>query len=287
MPPTARSTPTPSSQDLIRRRQQLRAKRRVKVYQAVWRSLVVVALTAGTVWLATSPILLLSSRDQIEVDDNRLLSDQIVQGLLPVPYPQSLLKVKPDDLASSLETHAPIKRATVNRRLIPPGLQVEIVERIPVAVAVPNTARPTKAASQPTPFKEPGLIDAEGYWMPRDSFEKLGASVSAPPLSVRGMQAGYEASWRVIFQSVQRSPVKIMAIDWTRPSNLILHSELGSVHLGPYGPGFEEQMAALDRLRSISTQINPEKISFIDLHDPNNPVVEVLQAAGDQPPATQ
>ena len=282
------SASAPSSQDLIRRRQQLRARRRIKVYQAVWRSLAITSLAAGTVWLATSPILLINSSDQIEVSDNRLLNDQIIQGLLPVLYPQSLLKVKLEDLASSLETHAPIKSATVSRRLMPPGLRVQVVERVPVAVAVPDTTRPVKTIpSQPEPFKEPGLIDAEGYWMPRNSFQDLGASISAPPLSVRGMHPGYEASWQAIFQGVQRSPVKITAIDWARPSNLILHSELGAVHLGPYGPSFDDQMVALDRLRSIGTQISPEKISFIDLHDPENPVVEVLQTSGDQSPASQ
>lgn len=271
----------PSSQELIRRRQHLRAKRRIRSYQAIWRLLAIPALAAGTVWLATSPIWLIKSGNQIEVSDNQLLSAQVVQGLMPVPYPQSLLNVKPDDLADSLEAYAPIKSAVVSRRLIPPGLRVRVVERVPVAIAVPDTARPVKAnPDQPVPFQEPGLIDAEGYWMPRDSFRDLGVSVGSPPLSVRGMRPGYEAAWQTIFQSLQRSPVKIIAIDWTQPSNLILQSELGAIHLGPYGNRFDDQMAALDRMRQISTQIDPKKIAFIDLHDPANPVVEILQATG-------
>ncbi len=222
------------------------------------------------------------------MSDNQLLSDQIVQGLMPVPYPQSLLNVKPDDLANSLETYAPIKSAVVSRRLIPPGLRVRVVERVPVAIAVPDTARPVEVIpDQPVPFQEPGLIDAEGYWMPRNSFGDLGVSLSSPPLSVRGLRPGYETDWQAIFQSVQRSPVKIMAIDWTHSSNLILQSELGAVHLGPYGNRFDEQMAALDRMRQISTQINPEKIAFIDLHDPDNPVVEILQATGKPAPTAE
>ncbi len=288
MPSNSAPASAPSSQELIRRRQHLRAKRRIKVYQAIWRSLAVTSLAAGTVWLATSPIWLIKSGDQLEVSDNHLLSDQVVQGLMPVPYPQSLLNVKPDDLASSLETYAPIKSAVVSRRLIPPGLRVRIVERVPVAVTVPDTTRPVEViADQPEPFKEPGLIDAEGYWMPRNSFRDLGVSVSSPPLSVRGLRPGYETAWQAIFQSVQRSPVKIIAIDWTRPSNLILQSELGAVHLGPYGNRFDDQMAALDRMRQISTQIDPKKIAFIDLHDPDNPVVEILQAASKPAPTAE
>ena len=167
----------------------------------------------------------------------------------------------------------------MSRRLVPPGLHVRINERVPVAVAVPDTTHPLKAIpAQPVPFKEPGLLDADGYWLPRNSFRELGASASLPPFAVRGMQSGYEDSWQAIYREISRSPVKITALDWTRPSNLILQSELGTVHLGPYGKSFEAQLAALDQLRSLNDKVNPEKVAFIDLLDPDHPVVEILQA---------
>lgn len=240
-----------------------------------------IALAGGTVWLATSPIWLIRSGDQLEISGNQLLSDKNIQDLLPVPYPQSLLKVKPDFLAQSIEAYAPIEKAAVSRRLIPPGLHVRVQERVPVAVAIPDTTRPVKAIpTQPVPFREPGLIDAAGNWMPYNSFRELGATASPPALTVRGMRPGYQLDWQKIYPSVSRSPIKVTAIDWTRPSNLILQTELGAVHLGPYGNNFEAQLAALDQLRSLDSAINPEKVAFIDLHDPAHPVVEILQATG-------
>ncbi|MEL6815482.1 MAG: FtsQ-type POTRA domain-containing protein [Cyanobacteria bacterium J06598_3] len=268
-----------SSQDLSKRRQHLRAKRKYQFYKTLWRGVALMGFVAGSIWIATSPVWLIKTGEQLEVSGNQLLSDENVQDLVPVPYPQSLLKVKPDELAESLESHGPIESAVVSRRLVPPGLHVRINERVPVAVAVPDTTHPLKAIpAQPIPFKEPGLLDADGYWLPRNSFRELGASASLPPFAVRGMQAGYEDSWQAIYQEISRSPVKITALDWTRPSNLILQSELGTVHLGPYGKSFEAQLAALDQLRSLNDQVNPEKVAFIDLLDPDHPVVEVLQA---------
>lgn len=282
MPPTLKP---PSSQDLSNRRQHLRAKRRFKFYKMAWRSLAMTGFAVGTVWIATSPIWLIRSGEQLEVSGNRLLSEQNVQALIPLPYPQSLLQVKPGNLAISLEASDLIESALVSRRLVPPGLHIRIHERVPVAVALPDTAHPVQAiASNPVPFKEPGLIDAQGYWMPRNSLQAVGASASLPPLTVKGMRAGYEDSWQSIYEAIRQSPVKITVIDWRRPSNMILQSELGAVHLGPYGQQFEKQLTALDQLRSLDDKVNPQKVAFIDLHDPAHPVIEILQATGNPSP---
>lgn len=271
---------SPSSRDLSQRRQYLRAQRKLKFYQTVWRVVVMTGFVAGTIWMATSPVWLIQSGEQLAVSGNQLLSDENIEALVSLSYPQSLLKVKPDNLAKRLEAYAPIESAVVSRRLVPPGLHVWVKERRPVAVAMPDVTRPLKRISEvPVPFKDPGLIDAQGYWLPRNSFHELGISASLPPLTVSGMRVGYEDAWQSMYQGLRRSPVKINAVDWTRPSNLILHSELGVVHIGPYSQGFEAQLAALDQLRSLNQQVNPEKVAFIDLQDPDYPVVEVLQVA--------
>lgn len=276
---------SPSPQELARRRQFLRAKRRFSFYKAAWRSLVMLGFTAGTLWIATSPAWLIRSAEQIAVSDNQILSDKNIQALLPVPYPQSLLKIKPESLAKDLTAYAPIESAVVTRRLVPPGIHVRIRERMPVAAVMPDTTKPVKAIpSQPVPFKEAGLIDAQGNWMPLNSFRELGAIAPPPTLTVKGMQANYRASWQSLYKSLQASPVKITAIDWTSPSNIILYSELGQVHIGSYGKNFEAQLAALDKMRSLETKVNPKQVAFIDLQNPENPVVEVLQATSS--PAT-
>jgi cell division protein FtsQ len=270
---------TPSPQELARRRQFLRAKRRSNFYKAAWRSLIFLGFAGGTIWLATSPVWFIRSTKQISVSDNHILSDQNIQALLPVPYPQSLLKIEPESLEKALKSYAPIESVEVTRRLVPPGLHVQVHERVPVATVMPDTTQPVKAiASKPAPFREAGLIDAQGNWMPLNSFRELGAIATPPTLTVTGMRANQRAAWQSLYKSLRRSPVKITAIDWTSPSNVILSSELGQVRLGPYGRNFEAQLTALDRMRSLDTKVDPQQVAFIDLQDPDNPVVEILQA---------
>lgn len=270
---------TPRPQDLAQRRQQLKAQRKVRFYTMAWRAFAITGLACGSVWLATSPIWFIRSAQQIDVSDNRLLSDENIQRLLPVPYPQSLLEVQTDDLTERLLTHPPIQDAVVSRRLIPPGLHVQVTERYPVAIALPDTASPVVAIpDQPVPFQEPGLLDAQGYWMPRNSYSALGADAAPPELTVVGMRPRYESAWQTIYREVSKSPVAITAIDWKDLNNLVLQTELGSVHLGPYSSRFATQLVALDQLRSIDQEVNPETVAFIDLRDLDNPIVEVLQA---------
>ncbi len=269
----------PKVDDLAERRRQLKIKRKIKFYQRVWRSLAMIGFAGGMVWLATSPIWLLRSAEQIEVSDNQRLSDESVQDLLALPYPQTLLEVEPDKLTQTLAGEAAIESAVVSRRLIPPGLHVRVTERQPVAIALLSKTQPVQTISdQPQPFQEPGLIDAQGYWMPRNTFSELGTEIVPPALTVEGMRPGYEGAWQVIYREIQRSPVKISAINWSDPNNLILRSELGSVHIGAFGEKFALQLAALDQLRSLDQEVTSEKVAFIDIKDPENPVIEILQA---------
>ena len=284
--PSGDATPMgPSHQDLAQRRQQLKARRKVKFYKMAWRTVLMTGLVVGTVRLATSPIWLIRSAEQLSVDtkDDARLSEENIRALLPVPYPQSLLSVQPEKLADGLMAHSTIEEAAISRRLIPPGLKVTVTERQPVAVTIPNIEKPlTEIPDQPVPFEEPGMIDAEGYWMPRNSFTELGAIAPPPALTIKGIQKSQIGSWRSLYKELARTPVIITQIDWTRPSNLTLQTELGIVHIGPYSKAFGAQLAALDQMRLVKDKVNPEEVAFIDLKNPEKPVIEILRATSNR-----
>jgi cell division protein FtsQ len=121
-----------------------------------------------------------------------------------------------------------------------------------------------------------GLLDAYGYWMPYNSFTQLGSQ--EPKLQVQGMRPAYQKDWPDIYQTLKTHPITIARIDWRDPTNLILHTELGTVHIGPYGPNFSKQLTALDRMRNLNAKMDIEEIAFIDLSNPDNPTLEILQA---------
>ncbi|ESA39049.1 cell division septal protein [Leptolyngbya sp. Heron Island J] len=272
-----------SQESLKARRKGLKRRRHQLFWQQLWRQTAMVGLTVGCLSLATSNRWQIQSVGQISLSGNRLMPDEEVHELMAIDYPQSLLKVRPLDLENNLIAAGPIANAIVRRRLLPPGLNVRIQERTPVAISLPNTDVAIKSLDDdPQSFSQLGLLDAQGYWMPYSSFTQLGSQ--EPKLQVQGMRPAYQKDWPTIYQMLQTNPVAIVRLDWRDPANLILHTELGTVHVGPYGPNFSKQLTALDRIRNLNAKMDIEEIAFIDLRNPDNPTLEILQATNTPDP---
>lgn len=258
-----------SPAQISNRRQQLKRARRVKFFQALWRSLMVGGMASGLIWAMTLPDWVIRQPEQIDIKGNQFLSTQAIRSLLPLSYPQSLWRVEPQAIAESLENTAPIAEATVTRQLMPPGLIIQVQERQPVAIAQGQTQTTS----------EPGFLDERGVWMPQSSYRSLKANVELPTLQVRGQNEHYRPYWSQMYPVVHHSPVKILEIDWRNPANLILKTELGNVHLGSDSSQLAEQLAVLDRMRQLPTHLQPSQIAYIDLKNPDRPVIQMKMAS--------
>lgn len=266
-----------SKEKLTARRKNLKSRRNRLFWQQLWRQSAMIGLTVGCLSVATSSRWQLTSATQITLSGHRLLPAEEVHELLAIDYPQSLLKLHPLDLENTLIDKGPISNAIVRRRLLPPGLNIRIQERTPVAIALPNTDIAIKSLDdEPQSFSQIGLLDANGYWMPYNSFTQLGSQ--EPKLQIQGMRPAYQKDWPDIYKALQTTPVAISELDWRDPTNLILHTELGTVHIGHYGQNFSNQLIALDRMRNLNAKMDIEEIAFIDLRNPDNPTLEILQA---------
>lgn len=264
-----------SQNELTSRRKKLRQARRIKSFQSVWRTLFVGGMATGLVWAITLPDWVIRSPEQIVIEGNHFLSAKAIRSLLPLSYPQSILQVQPQAIAKSLESQGPIAKATVSRQLLPPGLTIQVRERKPVAIAKP----PTRTLNSNTTA---GLVDDQGVWMPKTSYTELEQNLELPTLKVIGSNEQYRPYWSEVYQAMSRSAVQVLEIDWQDPGNLILKTELGNVHLGPYSSRFSEQLAILDRMRELPTHVNPSKIAYIDLKNPDFPAIQMIK--GNEPP---
>jgi len=272
-----------SQTELTTRRKKLRRTRRIKSFQALWRSLLVGGMATSLVWAITRPDWVIRQPEQIVIEGNHFLSSKAIRALLPLSYPQSLLQVQPQAIAKSLESQAPIAKATVSRQLLPPGLTIQVEERKPVAIAqapAPQNAKTSNSTSSA------GLLDEQGVWMPKSSYGNLEENLELPRLKVIGSNAQYRPYWSEVYQAVNHSAVKVFEIDWQDPANLILKTELGNVHFGPYSSRFTEQLAILDRMRELPTHISPSKIAYIDLKNPDFPAIQMTQGNGTRLPST-
>ena len=277
-----------SRSELTQRRRMLRRHRYLKVFQAVWQTLAVSGLLGGLVWATTRPNWVLSESNQIVIEGNQRLSKQTIQSLLPLSYPQSLLRIKPEAIAQSLEAQPPIAEATVNRQLFPPGITVQVKERVPVALALGGGFSPIALTKFPivnppsTSFSNSrgavGLLDQNGVWIPIQSYGSLSSTLKLPNLKVVGLPEQYRPYWSQLYQAVSHSPIKVFEIDCQDPANLILKTELGSVHLGSYSSRLAEQLNILAQMRQLPSQLSASQIAYIDLKNPAAPSVQINQA---------
>lgn len=272
-----------SETELGRRRQQLQRIRRARLATVVWQMLAASGMAVGLLWWIAQPTWLIARSEQVKVEGNHWLSDKAVRSLMPLSYPQSLWGIQPQALASKLEATGPIAKAKVTRNLFPPSLTVEVAERLPVAIA-----QPTTVAGRDRDKQKVGWLDAKGGWMPFDSYttdkqqsqnsslgntQETQSQRSLPTLKVIGDLELYRAEWPKFYQAFSGVVLKVFEIDWQNPNNLILKTEIGTVHLGPPSSRTIEQLKVLNRMRQLPKQLDTSKIAYIDLKNPASPIV--------------
>ncbi len=264
---------------LMRKRKRLRDRRRRQWLQASWRLLVSMGLAAGSVWAATLPNWMVQTPQQVQIRGNHLLSTTDIRELASLSYPQSILRLSPETIADKIEKNPLIAQASVSRELFPPAIAIQVTERQPVAVAkIPNSASKAPAASVSQSI---GVLDAEGRWFP---LKGLSADAKElPDLTTIGFPSVYRSQWQQVYQAIAEAPFTVHEINWQNPNNIILKTEIGTVHLGPFQKQFRQQLQQLERLRRLPNQMPQGEIAYIDLRNPDEPRIQLVSGTSQSP----
>lgn len=271
-----------SQPELTQRRKKLRHQRRLKSLQSIWRTVAVSGIAGSMVWVVTLPGWIIARPEQVTIEGNQFLSTQAIQSKLPISYPQSLLQVQPQNLSRQLEAEIPVASIQVTRQLLPPRLIVRIKERAPVAIVttapMPLSQSAPKLTQEARSSLKIGLIDESGKWMALENYTAVDRELKLPSLRLIGRREDYAHYWPELYRQLQQSPVKVSEIDWRDPGNLILKTELGIIHFGSYDSRFAEKLDVIDRMRKLSQQVGLSQIAYIDLKNPESPIVQTNQS---------
>jgi cell division protein FtsQ len=245
--------------DFTERRKQIRQKLRIKFFQHIWQFLFISGLTGGMLWVATLPDWTLRSANQVDIEGNRLLTQEALKQLVPVAYPQSIFQVQPGAIAAKLEASAPVRSVVVTRTLFPARITIQVQERDPVAKAEIDG--------------QMGLVDADGAWMP---FKSYPTKFEKPELTVLGLNKRVLPLWPSAYHQISQRRIKISQVDWRDETNLILKTELGKVHCGLYSSTeFAKQLETLERLRPLPQKLKSQSFAYIDLTNALSPILEM------------
>jgi cell division protein FtsQ len=302
---------------ILDRRKHLRRQRRLMFLVATWRSLAIMGLTGTLIWAATLAEWKIYRPQQVVIRGNHLLSTEAILKLLPLDQAKSLLQLQPKSIAATLESTAPISRTTIARQILPTQLIIEVQERPPVAVVTCDRCtllqHPTGTPAIAQGPASIWLLDQQGKVAPLSSYPSLQKSGKLPPLKVLGLFKAAPADaiaasgipalksaaqpvvidsqrqfqWVTLYEILHRNPVKVSTIDWQSSSNLIIKTQLGTAHLGPFGSKFADQLQALDKMRKLPSQVSPQQLAHVDLRNPDAPLLEMRPSSkvlsGNQP----
>ncbi len=254
------------------RRDEIKNQRRWRDTVSILRSLLIMSLTGGIFSVLTLPHWVIRDSQQIKIEGNDLLTDEELHSLIPLQYPQSLLKLSTSQLTEDLQKKVPLANIIVTKELLPPSLTIKVTEKKPVAMAFTSILSPKTKKLE---LKQIGYLDKDGIFVSNKVYKQLRQKQGQlPKLKILGTPQVYLYYWQDLYNLINQSSVKISEIDWQNPTNLILTTELGKVHIGGYNSKFSQQLMVLEKLKAITEKIPREKIIYIDLTDPEMPSIK-------------
>ncbi len=261
-----------STTRLKNRRDELKKQRQWRNFIIFIRTILTMSLFTGVFWFFTLPNWVIRDSKQVNIEGNNLLSDDEIRSLIPLNYPEPLLKLSTSDLKNNLQDVIPVSNVLITKQILPPSLTIQVVEKKPVAIAVaPKLSTKTKKMTN----EAIGYIDKDGVFTSNKLYQNLkNKPQEIPSLKIIGNPQIYLAYWAQLYNLASQSKVKITTIDWQNPSNLILITDLGKIHLGSYTSKFSKQLMMLEKLKVITQKMPKERIAYIDLTDPELPSIK-------------
>ena len=258
----------------VERRRRLRQERRQERLIQLWRLVFFLLTATGLSWLLLTLGWSLRSASQIQISGSQRMDETVVVNAAGLSFPQSLLSLEPGEIETKLMQELPVQEVSVQRRLLPPGLNIQLVERRPVAAA---TRMGPKGS-------ERGMVDREAQWMPMDMAKQGEKPASA--VKIEGWISSRRAVIARILQEQDRlgRPLKTIVVEPAGGINLRIET-LGLVYLGANDALLDQQFKTIAQLnQSLPPGLRGSTSEGLDLSDPGQPELKLRPAPN---PSTQ
>ena len=252
----------------VERRRRLRQERRQERLIQLWRLVFFLLTATGLSWLLLTLGWSLHSEAQIQISGSERMDEKVVVKAAGLSFPQSLLSLEPGQIEAQLMRELPVQEVSVQRHLFPPGLDIQLVERRPIAAA---TRRGPKGI-------ERGMVDREAQWMPMDM-----ASRGEKPASAVKVDGWISNRRAVIAQILQQrdllgQPLKTIVVEPAGGVSLRIQN-LGLVYLGANEALLDQQFKTIAQLnQSLPPNLRGASNAGLDLSDPSQPELKLRPA---------
>ncbi len=178
-----------------------------------------------------------------------------------VNFPIKLLEVSPKQLEQNLERKLAIKSVAIRRRITPLGIDIEILEKEPIAIAFRVGEK----------GQEKGMLDKEGFWI--DIYPTSRPIDHENPVIVNGWKKSKKKLIALILKKREELEISLERIILNPNGSISLQTnKFILVHLGNQPELINQQLEALAHLsKSLSSDVLGEEATILDLKNPYKP----------------
>ena len=259
----------------VERRRRLRQERRQDRLIQLWRLVFFLLTATGLSWLLLTLGWSLRSASQIQISGSERMDENVVVKAAGLSFPESLLSLEPGQIETKLMQELPVQEVSIQRRLLPPGLDIQLIERRPIA-----------AASRIGPKGiERGMVDNEAQWMPMDMAKRGEKPASA--VKVEGWISNRRAVIARILQQrdLLGRPLKTIVVEPAGGVSLRIET-LGLIYLGANEVLLDQQFKTIAQLnQSLPPNLRGTSNEGLDLSDPSQPELKLRPRPNPTTPA--
>ena len=205
------------------------------------------------------------SFDQTKITGLSGITKNDIKKTTSIFYPKNLLELNPKEIESYLIRKLPIKAVSVSRKIFPPEIHLNFLEREPVALA-------SRVLSNTT---EKGMIDIEGSWIPLQFVNQ--SKKNKIKLSIENWNPNKKKEIILIIKNrfIFQSPLQKIKINPLQEISLKTE-HFDSVLLGAGTDRLIEQINKLNQLqKSLPNLLINTKVKIVDLKDPGKPELKI------------
>ncbi len=247
------------------RRRKIHLERRNKQLKEFWRFLIFSCLTyvLGSLYVINGWSVI--DVEQIHVKGSARIQPKEIVHFSGLEFPNQLLSINQNELKKNLLKELPIKSIQIRRHLIPPGLEIEIKERKPIAYANKRGINGI----------EDGMIDEDGNWMPI----KMATNTSPPikEIYVEGWMEIHQSWITIILNNEKRIGSSLQKIIVSPNGELSLQTNsFETINLGANSFKINAQINALNQLtKTLPQNFVNQPGTILDIRDPSKPELQI------------
>ena len=233
----------------------------IEVWQLLFFSITSIFLIFTFLNQAWEPI----SFDQTKITGLSGITKSDLKKTTSIFYPKNLLELNPKEMESYLIKKLPIKGVSVSRKFFPPEININVLEREPIAFA-------TRVFSSSI---EKGMIDIEGSWIPLQFVDQ--SKLNKTKLHIENWNPNKKKEIIQIVKNrfVFKSPLQKISINPVQEISLTTE-HFDSVLLGSGTDRLIEQINMLNQLqKSLPNLLINTKVKIVDLKDPTKPELKI------------